>query len=96
MMSAATAKQPTLTLLLVPTYSKKHEPGYMRIVRENPAICKHVTEIPNQRLELEVPHNCNIGLGPGTKPKWNYKLTVVGNTAGYTKHFKGESPSGHT
>ena len=71
---------------------RQREPHHMQTRYRN----SDFSEIPNQHLELEVPHNCNIGLGPGTKPKWNYKLTVVGNTAGYTKHFKGESPSGHT
>jgi hypothetical protein len=82
--SAVANEEPTLTLLLLPTYTKGGAfTNYMRWVRSHPENCKLLATIPNSRLTLET------ALGTNGSPRvgFNTNVVAVGNLTGYETHL---------
>jgi hypothetical protein len=84
--SALNAREddPTLTLLLLPTYfSKDDDTTYMQLVRRNPAQCLPIGTFFRDAIELMPP--ANMPFAEPMSLKWKFRLIAVGNKAGYDK-----------
>lgn len=56
--SAVQAQAPTLTLLLLPTYSKDAKTtSHMRWIKQHPEYCKQLVTLPTSAVPLELPAN---------------------------------------
>jgi hypothetical protein len=79
--SAVQAQTPTLTLLLLPTFSKySQKANYRKVFESSPDLCKQLATIPSGMLTLE-----KSPLAPATQSqrlKWNMHIFAVGNIEG--------------
>eukprot|EP00878_Enallax_costatus_P001532 GHUV01001683.1.p1 GENE.GHUV01001683.1~~GHUV01001683.1.p1 ORF type:complete len:2173 (+),score=325.19 GHUV01001683.1:401-6520(+) len=83
--SAATASEPTVTVLLLPNYGRDGgNTAYMPTVQSHPHLCKHLITIPASLVNLQPPANM-----PCARPqqlKWNMLMIAVGNASGFCRY----------
>jgi ribonuclease HI len=90
--SAAATEQPTLTVIVVPTYFKAgDETGYMRQVRRNQQHCRLLATVPCKLMGLQPP--ANEPLEPPLCLKWRMRIIAVGNRAGFEVHAPTGDPA---
>lgn len=68
--SAMHTQKPTLTLLLLPTFAHGSQTqNYMRVIRDNPAFCRHLATLPSGLVHLEASPLAKPS--PRQRLKWN-------------------------
>jgi hypothetical protein len=95
--SATQTDQPTLTMLLLPTYAKSGDStAHIRWIKTHPGYCKHLMTLPKSLVKLEPPPTTRHQ--PAKHLKWNTQMIAVGNTAGFEKYlpYWKETPEGLT
>jgi exonuclease III/ribonuclease HI len=84
--SAIQTEQPTLTMLLIPTYTKSGDStAHMKWVKNYPGCCKHLMTLPKSLVKLEPSPTARHQ--PAEHLKWSTQLIAVGNTAGFAKYL---------
>ena len=82
--SAIHNPEPTLTLLLLPTYTKHGTfTTYMQWIRKYPEHCKVLATLPRSKTILDA--TCNNNTSPTLR--WNTNVIAIGNLAGFEKHL---------
>jgi ribonuclease HI len=80
--SAAAAKTPTLTLLVLPGYGKSNgEGGYMKLVQQHHQFCKHLLWLPKSSVNWTLPANALHE--KACTGRYNINVIAVGNNAGF-------------
>jgi ribonuclease HI len=87
--SAKIASEPTLTLFVLPAWAEGSNTAYLKWLRKEPEICRHVMTVPRKSFKFMPPQMETLGLSPtdADTPKWDVNFVLVGNAAGYARAF---------
>ncbi len=86
--SALRSKQPTLTLLLLPDWSETSNTAYNKWYKMQPNIVRTVATIPRKLFKFSKPMFLSPEDEFAGNPRWDVKVMIVANVAGYDKYCK--------
>jgi ribonuclease HI len=92
----AEAHTATLTLLLIPASTEFKNPGYLKLIRANPAYCKPVMRVPASKLCMETQPKYMLNTSQQAKPTGGMLLVEIGNQAGFEQYSTARTDHAHT